>query len=639
MSRIRDATATSEEQVQLFMEDLNRASARVLQALQDLASRVDPMFGIDLEPSAVRNRDVVPANHSKAGTNDLVSSLSRAFDRSVTLTVTEIESEYCRGAIALQNSTTRSIEDISVDGTARMQYTYVCKFCFLHISSYQRLARTWETYEWRTLAMSHVVACTSWLDSRAFFKCIDCHRHGVEAVCIDANDFFAHTQEHLQGSSKPKVSRRSAYSQEGDQNHDVPQRRPYGETMAEVEKEIAAYEKVIEMELAEDPKVQKAKEAAVPLVEEDDDDDEIDEWYHPQRKPHAKESVRVPETPQTPFVPARHTLSNGKRDVSPLRSDYGDAPNTFQNLPSPPPYQSSPHVAQTATQRFEDPVKDVKVPPVPIYQAEPLKEIPAVQKPAYEKEKEVSNPSHKAPRTAPTPGQAVYEKDVTPSVPSPRRAADTRTQAPSELADDGFISCPGCDRRVRAEALDEHLDTTCPSNADNGSTRVPQTKPKMHTIPQQQPLPHTAPDYVPSNAPTHLRSESKAGSTQAASVARPTFTDYDTYQPGSRAPSLPSGLASVPPPSRPAPGPPVQQVLRKATAAEAEANYQAQRYAGEQATTSPRTPSSQRNSRGLHARDISTPTGSGQRTPQPSGGFQDWQQQDYPSYEKWSGRQ
>jgi hypothetical protein len=73
------------------------------------------MFGIDLQPSAVRKQEVIPASHSEAGTNDVVSSLSRAFDRNVTLTVTEVESEYCRGAIALQSSTTRSIEDISVD--------------------------------------------------------------------------------------------------------------------------------------------------------------------------------------------------------------------------------------------------------------------------------------------------------------------------------------------------------------------------------------------------------------------------------------------------------------------------------------------------------------------------------------------
>jgi hypothetical protein len=97
--------------------------------------------------------------------------------------------------------------------------------------------------------MSHVIACTAWLDSRAFFKCIDCHKHGVEAVCIDANDFVAHTQEHLQAPSKPKVSRTSAYSREGDQSHDAPQKKPYKETMVEVEREIAAYEKVIEMEL------------------------------------------------------------------------------------------------------------------------------------------------------------------------------------------------------------------------------------------------------------------------------------------------------------------------------------------------------------------------------------------------------
>lgn len=640
ISRISDKPITSADQVQSFIENLTKASDKVLQTLQDLASRVDPMFGIDRQRHGIKQRNPVRTSSSNTDLEDLSSSLSRALDRSLSDAETEEDFEYCRGAIALQMDSSRKIEDIVVDGKARMQYTYVCKFCFLHISSYQRCTQDWDTYEWMTLAKSHVIACRSWLDSRALFKCIDCHKNGLPNVTIDAKDFIIHTQEHLRDASTRKVSRESAYSREKGQSRIVPQRRPYEETMAEVEKEIAVYEKLVEMELAGDAEVLNAKAAAVPLVEEDEDENDMDEWYHTPRKAEAKEPSRDMKTRAKPQMAStsapKSSKSGGKRDVSPLGSSVFNAPT------SPPPHQPTHHTAQTEASRPQDPVEKSSSTPALSYSPEQPKDSHRTGTSAHEKE--VPNDSRRSSKNVPVAGKAVYEKDASSPSPAQQRQVDNKAQVLTATVvvtepDDGLASCPCCGRRMKEEAVFKHLDV-CPGNSDVCTVPPQQAASTRTQALKREVATHPLPDYVLPNKLTQRMGEPDVvQSTHGAEAIHPVFSDGDAYQAGNMAPSVASTQAYQPAPTRAPPVPPVAQIfrptVRKPTPAQAAENYEAQRYM--QAAMRLQTPPNQRSSRELHVRQDSTPTGSGQRTPQPPGGLSDWQTD--PTFDEWQARQ
>lgn len=638
---ISKETIVSEDQIRSFVEDLIRACDKVLRALQGLASRVDPLFTVDQISDGLRDGDPVFTNDVTADPLGVSSSLSRALDRSIPLTVTEGDTKYCHGAEALQKGVSRSVEDIAVDGKPRMQYTYVCKFCFLQISSYQQLVRKWGPYEWVTLAKSHVVACTSWLDSRALFKCRDCDKLGREHVTIDANEFVIHTQEHLQNASTQKVPRESAYSYEKVQSGPAPPRKSYKETMAELEKEIAAYEKLVEMELAGDAEVQHAKEAAVPLVEGDEEGNGIDEWYHTTHKTEAnKETPRHPKTtakPQKASIPAAKLSSSyEEHGISP------PGPSISELAIRPPPYQPTQHSASTEAVITQTLGEKSPLTAVPSSSSDPSKD--SQMSDTSFREKEVPNYGRRSSRGVPATEKAIPEKDAPSSSPVQHRQVGIKilpTPAAIPELDDGLAACPGCGRRMKTEAVFEHLDT-CPSNI-NSRIAPPQPDARSRTqATKREAVTRSSSDCVLSNMPTQRISEADvARSTQAGELTRPAFSDDNAYQAGNRAPSTLSPQPHQSAPTRPPPVPPQQQVLRpnavrKATPAEAVENYEAQRYFA-QGAVHPQTPSSQRTSRDLHVRQGGTPTASGQRTPHPPGGHPDWQTS--PMFEGWQPRE
>src|SRR5947209_15914505 len=97
---------------------------------------------------------------------------------------------YCDGAMALQHNHKSTIQDITTQGQEIPPLTWTCKFCFLEISGFRRASMTWDMGAWNSLGMSHVVACVSYTDRRAAFKCIDCDELELRKIYADPATFL-----------------------------------------------------------------------------------------------------------------------------------------------------------------------------------------------------------------------------------------------------------------------------------------------------------------------------------------------------------------------------------------------------------------------------------------------------------------
>jgi hypothetical protein len=568
-------------------------------------------------------------------------------DRKIPLTVTEGDTKYCHGAMALQKVSSRTIEDVAIDGKSRMQYTYVCKFCFLQISNYRRSAKGWGPYEWATLAKSHIIACTTWLDARALFRCIDCDKLGEEHVTIDAEEFILHTQTHVQNATSGKIARDSAYFRESIHIGNFPRQVSHQETMAELEKEIAAYERVVELELAEDPAVRNAKDAAEPLLEPDEDDNDIEAWYHTflesevgmEPSPTPKSTVQ-PQSSSEPVI--KLSVPDKQRSTVPL------GPETSGMLTHAVPFRPSVQTAPTEAARH--PNLGINVPSTPISLPSELSgttrpiEAPVRQDNRSERVQKVSQ---NLPATNKAPGT----KSVVSSGPAPQRQADAllpvspRSVAVAEVSD-GLSECPGCGQRMKEEAVYGHLDT-CPSNIPNKADLAPQYTRLDTQQPGREPVRQAPPEYtIPRKLQQQTSGVNVAPLRPAKGSIDPVFSNNNPYQTSNRIFSTAPTQTQPAIPQRTPPEPPQNQAprptnIRQVSPAEYEENYEAQRHPG-QTTRRPHTPSRRRESREQHVRQVSSPTASGYRTPQPPGGFPDQhfpEQRMQPTYEQWQSRQ
>jgi hypothetical protein len=598
-------TTISEIQKQTFLANLNRASKNVLQALQSLALRIDPAFGGDWSFLLSKEEDPVLPTGVTGNSPGIGSSLAQALDRIVPPTLTETDIKYCHGATALQKSAVRSIEDIAVDGRSRMQYTYVCKFCFLQISNYQRTARYWSPYEWVALAKSHVVACTSWLDARALFKCIDCDKLGREHVTIDAEEFIIHTQEHVQDVLTGQVTTNSVYVHERFQGGNVPWQRSAKQSMTELVGEITACEEIVALELAEDPVVQDAKASAEHLFED------LDEGQRATHEPQFKQEL--PREPQTP-VKSRVTLDSASK--SPGSNEKHVASTSVPPTPEPPTYAPPfrPTQHSTPAESARTPVSGGTLPmtPVPPYSPEPARETQVIGTPA--RERELPDRSQRTSKSPPTAERATYVQDTASPSPVMQRQPEINanvlpTRAAVTEPAEGFSACPSCEQPMKLEAMFEHLDT-CPGKPDSPRLSAQQdtgnrTQEPMRDAARRRKLEN----LVPSE------------STQRVGEAQTSL-------------SVPTRPPPIPPQQLPRPTI-NRKVTPAVTSAEAAEKYAAQRYSGP-AGGRPQDPSTPRNSQDLYARQNSMPGVSGQRTPQPPGGLQDWE--NYPTFDQWQQR-
>ena len=595
----KEATV-SEIQTQSFLANLNRASRSVLQALQSLAIRIDPA-GVDWSLLLSKAEDHVLPNEAARVSPGIGSSLSQALDRTVPPTLTEADIKYCHGAAALQNSAVRSIEDIAVDGRSRMQYTYVCKFCFLQISNYQRTARDWGSYEWAALAKSHVVACTSWLDARALFKCIDCDKLGREHVTIDAEEFIVHTQEHVQDVLTGQVTSNSVYLHERFLGGSVPWQKSGKQSMTELVGEILACEEIVAMELAEDPVVQDAKASAEHLFED------LDEGQRATHEPQFKQ-----EPPREPRTPIKSRVAPDSASKSPRSKGKHVASMSVSPKPEPPTYASPFQPTQNGA-----PVESARTPvsgglspmtPVPTYSPEPPRGTQATG--TSVREQELPDRPQRTPKSGSTAEKATYVQKTTPPSPIVQQQPELNahvlpTRAAVSEPAEGLSACPSCEQPMEIEAVFDHL-STCPGKPESPRISAQQdTHDRIQEPMREAAMRRKLQNVVASNSTEHV------------------------------------GLAQAHPsiPTRPAPAPPQQPsrptIARKVTRDEAAEKYAAQRYSGP-VSVRPQEHTIPRSSQDLHVRQNSTTAVSGQSAFHLPGAFQDGEP--YPAFDQWQQR-
>ncbi|KAH7303101.1 hypothetical protein B0I35DRAFT_194982 [Stachybotrys elegans] len=105
----------------------------------------------------------------------------------------------CYGAILCQLGEADSRE-LSVKGIDNAkQWGFVCKYCFLEVGDYNavRFSRRGEPVIYSDmLAASHVIACPSFADRRAYYKCLACYANHKDLDFPSASAFEKHMQSH-----------------------------------------------------------------------------------------------------------------------------------------------------------------------------------------------------------------------------------------------------------------------------------------------------------------------------------------------------------------------------------------------------------------------------------------------------------
>jgi hypothetical protein len=122
---------------------------------------------------------------------------------------------YCDGAMALQQNRKSTLHEISMPQKRDLPLTWTCKFCFLEISDYRRAAMAWDMGAWNSLGMSHVVACVSYTDRRAAFKCIDCDDLELRKIYADPAVFIQHIKMHQDERRQARMDKSSINNREG----------------------------------------------------------------------------------------------------------------------------------------------------------------------------------------------------------------------------------------------------------------------------------------------------------------------------------------------------------------------------------------------------------------------------------------
>jgi hypothetical protein len=110
---------------------------------------------------------------------------------------------FCYGALLLQQPDNRL--DVKALATDRTLYVlgFTCKFCNLEIGDY-RMSKSGKTLiSTRILARSHVTSCASFLDRRAFYKCLACYAKHGDVDFSSAEALERHLEKHPRKEDQP----------------------------------------------------------------------------------------------------------------------------------------------------------------------------------------------------------------------------------------------------------------------------------------------------------------------------------------------------------------------------------------------------------------------------------------------------
>lgn len=129
--------------------------------------------------------------------------------------------EFCQGAILCQFGRADA-RKLSVPSTkdSTLRWGFVCSFCYLEVADYSAIRFSHHddpvVYP-DMLAASHVMACASFQDRRAYYKCLACYENHQDIHFSSAQAFEKHMQEHP-GYSFLKVEAEAAALRETEQN-------------------------------------------------------------------------------------------------------------------------------------------------------------------------------------------------------------------------------------------------------------------------------------------------------------------------------------------------------------------------------------------------------------------------------------
>lgn len=116
---------------------------------------------------------------------------------------------FCYGALLLQSDNSLDGAALATDPTLYC-LGFTCKFCNLEIGDY-RMSKSGKTLiSTRILARSHVTSCGSFLDRRAFYKCLACYAKHGDVDFGSAEALERHLEKH------PRKVEQPAYLEEED---------------------------------------------------------------------------------------------------------------------------------------------------------------------------------------------------------------------------------------------------------------------------------------------------------------------------------------------------------------------------------------------------------------------------------------
>jgi hypothetical protein len=118
--------------------------------------------------------------------------------------------DWCKGALLIQQ-TSASHQFILAQPTS--QLVKVCKFCYLEVSDYRSNAVRHTDEDWSALASCHVLACSSFKDRRAAYRCFGCYVSGVSKIHTSAAAMLDHiatceefTEKRTRSQTPPKTT-------------------------------------------------------------------------------------------------------------------------------------------------------------------------------------------------------------------------------------------------------------------------------------------------------------------------------------------------------------------------------------------------------------------------------------------------
>ncbi|KAM5358930.1 hypothetical protein ACJZ2D_014880 [Fusarium nematophilum] len=130
-----------------------------------------------------------------------IGTTARIDTCNATLKPSDPPRDFCYGAILCQCgiADAESLSTRAMPSKSKPRWGFICMYCYLEVGSYRaiRLSRQGEALVSSSLlAASHLAACSSFNDRRAFYKCLACHQNLGDMEFSSAEALEMHMRKH-----------------------------------------------------------------------------------------------------------------------------------------------------------------------------------------------------------------------------------------------------------------------------------------------------------------------------------------------------------------------------------------------------------------------------------------------------------